>query len=57
MVEPRGTVEGFNVERFRNEKLGLYLIRAGPGPGSPDGGPAATVARGTRDERASPARS
>lgn len=52
LIEPRGTVEGFNVERFRHEKLGLYLIHPGPEPGSTEAAPAATVARGIRDERA-----
>jgi hypothetical protein len=45
-VEVRGEVEGFNVERFRNEELTLVVIRPKPGTVSPDGGPVPTVARG-----------
>ncbi|MEW4569869.1 glycosyltransferase family 39 protein [Tautonia sp. JC769] len=45
-VEIRGEVEGFNVERFRNEELTLVVIRPKPGTTSPDGGPVPAVARG-----------
>lgn len=45
-LEIRGTIDGFNVERFRNEELTLAIVRPKSGTESPDGGPAPTVARG-----------
>ncbi|QDV32971.1 ArnT family glycosyltransferase [Tautonia plasticadhaerens] len=49
-VEERGTIRGFNIERFKNEELTLAVIRPKPGSISPDGGPAPSVARGRRVE-------
>ena len=51
-LEVRGEVEGFNVERFRNESLKLVVIRPRPGAISPDGGPAPAVARGRKPAEA-----
>ena len=48
VVEERGPVEGFNIERFRNERLTIAVIRPKPGTLSPDGGPSPAVARGRR---------
>ena len=45
MPKMGGGVEGFNVERFRNESLTIAVIRPKPGVPSPDGGPSPAVAR------------
>ena len=46
-LELRGTVEGFNIERFRNESFRLVVIRPKPIDGA---SAASTVARGDRPE-------
>jgi len=51
-VEERGVVEGFNIERFKNESLRLVLIRAKPIDADDDRHADSSIARGRATEPA-----